>query len=119
MSNDRDMVLQNLFKEADEQLDDSAFTGQVVKRTYGLIIRLGSLAAFTALVVLAGMLAFDYSPLLVVQGITEVMTTPVFVMEGWAGWFLTPVNNIAGVLILGFKGFRLLYKKGLCGSKFS
>ena len=58
MSNDRDMVLQNLFNEADERLDDVAFTSQVVKRTYKLLIRLGLLAACMALVVLAGMVAW-------------------------------------------------------------
>ncbi|MGD9021606.1 MAG: hypothetical protein PVF46_07390 [Lysobacterales bacterium] len=114
MSNDRDMVLQNLFNEADERLDDVAFTSQVVKRTYKLLIRLGLLAACTALVVLAGMVAFGLSPWVVAQGLSEVLTTPVFdVGGGWADWILTPVNNIAGVLVLGFKGLRMLYKKAL------
>ena len=119
MNNDRDMVLQNLFNEANEKLDDSGFTSQVVKRTYKLLIRLGLLLVCTALVLLAGMLIFDISPLVVVQGVTEALTTPVFdAGDGWAGWLLTPINNIAGVLVLGFKSFRILHKKVLRGSSF-
>jgi|GEM_PF-1904234 len=118
MNNDRDMVLQNLFNEADKQLDDDVFTSQVVKRTYTLVVRLGLLVVCTALVVLAGMLVFDISPLVVVQGISGALTTPMFELGGWTGWVLTPINNIAGVLILGFKGFRVLYKKALRGSSF-
>jgi hypothetical protein len=117
MNNDRDLVLQELFNQADEQLDDGEFTGQVVKRTYKLLIRLGLLLVCTALVVLAGMLVFDISPLVVVQGIAEVLPTPMFEVGGWTGWLLTPVNNIAGVFVLGFKGFRVLYKKVLRGSR--
>ena len=88
MSNDRDLVLQELFNEADEQFDGNAFTARVVKRTYGLLIRLVFVAVCLAVVVLAGMLLFDYSPLMVAQGISEVLTTPVFELGGgWAGWY--------------------------------
>jgi len=117
MNNDRDMVLQNLFNEADKQLDDDTFTSQVVKRTYKLVVRLGLLLVCTALVVLAGMLLFDISPLVVAQGISEALTTPMFEVGGWTGWVLTPINNIAGVFVIGFKGFRVLYKKVLRGSR--
>jgi hypothetical protein len=116
MNNDRDMVLQNLFNEADKQLDDDAFTSQVVKRTYKLLIHLGLLVASTAMVVLAGMLVFDYSPIMVAQSISATLTTPMFEVGGWPGWVLTPINNIAGVFVIGFKGFRVLYKKVLRGS---
>jgi len=119
MSNDRDMVLQSLFNEANEQLDDNAFTSQVVKRTYKLVIRLGLLVVCTSLLALVVMLVFDLSPSEMAQGISEVFTTPMFELDGWAGWILTPVNNIAGVLIIGFKGFRLLHKMVLRGSSFS
>ena len=118
MSNDRDMVLQNLFNEANEQLEDSTFTSQVVKRTYKLVIRLGLLVVCTVLLALAVMLVFDLSPLQMAQGISEVLTTPMFNLgDGWAGWILTPINNIAGVFVIGFKGFRILYKKVLRGSR--
>ena len=119
MNNDRDLVLQDLFSKANEQLDDSGFTSQVVKRTYSLVIRLGLLAVGTALVGLAGMLVFNYSPLGVARGVSEVLTMPVFdAGDGWTGWIMTPVNNIAGVLVIGFKGFRILHKKALRGSSF-
>lgn len=120
MSIHHDPVLQSLFTEADEKLDDAEFTPKVIRRTYGLVIRLGLLAVGIALLGLAGLLVMGLSPLAVAQGLSETFTTPVFeVGSGWAGWLLTPINNIAGVLILGFKGYRILYKKVLRESRFS
>ena len=45
MTNEHDVVLQGFFDEAEQELDSGDFTRNVVRRTYGLIVRLGLLAA--------------------------------------------------------------------------
>ena len=112
MTNDRDAVLLELFTEADTTLDNDAFTESVLKRTYGLVIRLGLMAAGIVVVVLASALLMGLSPLAVAQQLSDVLTTSLVDLgAGWAGWILAPVNSIGGALIIGAKGARMLYKR--------
>jgi len=112
MSNNHDVVLQNLFEEAQQNLDGSDFTPRVIKRTYGLVIRIGVMVLSISLVLLAGIVVLGISPFELAQEISAVMNISLFDLgEGWGSWILAPVNNIAGVLILGAKSMRMLYKK--------
>ena len=112
MTNDRDAVLLELFTEADSTLDDGAFTESVLKRTYGLVIRLGLFAVGIAVVVLAGAVVMGLSPLSAAQQLSNVLTTSLVELgEGWMAWILAPINSIGGALIIGAKGARVLYKR--------
>ena len=114
MTNDRDAVLLELFTEADRTLDDGAFTESVLKRTYGLVVRLGLLAVGIAIVVLASALVMGLSPWTVAQQLSNVLTTSLIDLgEGWAAWILAPVNSIGGALVISAKGARMLYKRFL------
>ena len=114
MTNDRDAVLLELFTEADTALEGGAFTESVLKRTYGLVIRLGLVAAAVVTVVLASALVMGLSPWLVAQQLSNVLTTSLIEMgEGWMAWVLAPINSIGGALIIAAKGARMLYKRVL------
>jgi hypothetical protein len=112
MNNDCDAVLIELFTEADKTLDDGAFTQKVLKRTYGLVIRLGLLAMGIAAVVLAGAVVMGLVPLSVAQQLSNVLTTSLIELgEGWAAWVLAPINSIGGALVISAKVARVLYKR--------
>ena len=112
MTNDRDAVLLELFTKADTTLDDDAFTESVLKRTYGLVMRLGLFAVGIVVVVLASALVMGLSPLTVAQQLSNVLTTSLIELgEGWMAWVLAPINSIGGALIIAAKGARMLYKR--------
>lgn len=120
MNNEHEMVLQDLFTAADTKLEDGVFTQKVIRQTYKVFLWLGLMAAGMVLVFLLSLLVLGLSPLDVVQGLTAAISTPVFTVGNeWAAWALAPVNNIGGVLVLGFKGFRIVQKKVLRGNAFS
>jgi hypothetical protein len=49
-----------------------------------------------------------------VQQVSLVFTISLFDLgDGWVAWALSPVNNIAGVLLLSVKAIRILRKRAL------
>jgi len=112
MNNDHDAVLQTLFTDARKDLEGEAFTARVIARTRGLKIRFATGLAAVA-VVLLGCIAFFAAPIIEIsQPVTQVLTTSLFDLgEGSLAWFLSPVNNIASLLILVAKGLRVAWKR--------
>ena len=111
----RDPVLESLFASSPVELDDrdgQVFTARVMSKTrrvvYGLVIAVAGLAALLLITaLLLGMPIMDLT-----QGITGVLATSLFDLgDGWTAWIFTPVNNIASLLVLSLKLFRVMWKK--------
>ena len=117
---DRDPLLQSLFAEAEQELDGSALTAQVMARTrsFRLMLLAGSASALLLLLagvrLVFGVPLFDFAVL-----ISEVLATPLVNLgEGWLALLLLPVNTIASLLVIMFKALRAFQKK-VTGASFS
>jgi len=117
---DRDPLLQSLFAEAEQELDGSALTAQVMARTRSFRLTLLAGGAFALVLLLAtarlvfGVPLFDFAVL-----ISEVLATPLVNLgEGWLALLLLPVNTIASLLVIMFKALRVFQKK-VAGASFS
>lgn len=115
MTDHRDPVLQSLFAASQVQLSDQdgkLFTARVMAKTRKLFY--GSVTAVIALAVLliasAWLLGIPIRE--VVDNLTQTLATTLFDFgDGWVSWVLMPVNNIAGLLVLILKIFRMIWKK--------
>jgi hypothetical protein len=107
MSEDRDPALQALFAGAQRDLEGSAFTAQVMTRSRFLRYRLAAPWVLAALSLLFSVWYFalpaDFSLLIARALTTELLDLG----SGWLSWVLAPVNNIASLLILGYRVMRL------------
>ena len=112
MVDDRNLFLQTLFAEANEELEGESFTLKVMaqsrKQRYQTMVSWFSLAAMmlTSAVLLAAPLQ-EFAQLL-----TFVFTrTLVDLGGGWLTWLLSPVNNIGSLVIVGGRALRVGWKK--------
>lgn len=110
---DRDPLLQSLFREAEQELDGTLLTEQVMARTRSLRLLLLAGGASAALVLLGGawlllgIPLFDFAVL-----ISGVLATPIFDLgDGWLALLLLPVNTLASLLVLLFKALRGFQKR--------
>jgi hypothetical protein len=117
---DRDPLLQSLFAEAEQELDGSALTAQVMARTRSFRLTLLAGGASALLLLLAGArLVFDVPLFDFAVLISEVLATPLVNLgEGWLALLLLPVNTIASLLVIMFKALRVFQKK-VAGASFS
>lgn len=109
----RDPLLQSLFDDAEQELDGTQLTAQVMARTrsYRLLLLTGGASGALALLagawLLFGVPLFDFAVLL-----SEVLATPLFNFgEGWLALLLLPVNTVASLLVLLFKALRMFQKR--------
>lgn len=111
MTDDRDPFLQTLFAEAQHDLDAEAFTSQVMAQTRSRRYRtLAGLAC--AALILAAVAWYLAIPLEFAQLITQLLAiTLVDLGDSWLAWLFSPVNNIAGLLIISVKAIRVARKK--------
>ena len=112
MTDDRDPVLSSLFASSVVDKDDKEFTKHVVAKTRSLRYKIvvGLLAVALILVAIAWLLGLPFQE--VAQLITQGLTTSLVDLgDGWLAWSLSPVNNVASVLILSLKAIRMLRKK--------
>ena len=112
MNEDRDPALQALFAEANDDLDPNPFTSNVMEhvsnRKVSLLIRVGAvLAALIAILVLLPVDLLSLSVLIVQGFATEIVSLG----NGYAAWILAPINNVASVIVLSFKGVRMAIKR--------
>ena len=115
MDEERDPILQNLFAESQHDLDGAAFIASVMARSRFLRIRRflpwigGTLALLVGLLLLVPLQEFG---VLIALYVTDVLTiTLVDLGEGWLALVLSPVNNIASLIVLGVKALRMGRKK--------
>jgi hypothetical protein len=118
MSDDRDPKLQNLFAEAQPDLDAEEFVAGVMTRTRNL--RVGFLAGLVCVALVLGSIAWLLAiPQELVPLIAQVMASSLIDLgDGWVAWMFLPVNNIGSVLVLTVKAIRVLRKK-LIGAQFA
>lgn len=112
MTDDRDPRLQALFADAQGELDGEEFVTGVMAKTRKpkqlLIVVLSGLA----LLLVAGTWLFSLPAFEISQVIATALTTTLIDLgEGWAAWILSPVNNIASLVVLSLKGIRMIQKK--------
>ena len=116
MNDERDPILKALFAEAQHDLDDQAFTSLAMTRTRGREYRLLAYGISGVLIVAAGAWFFSI-PLEFAQLLAQALsTTLVDLGNSWLAFLLSPVNNIASLLLLGGKAIRIVRKKILRGS---
>jgi hypothetical protein len=112
MTEERDPILQQLFTEARQDLDDEVFTARVMQRSRFARYQTaaGWLAAALILVVGAGVLftPLQEFALLVGQGLTTAL---IDLGDGWWALVVAPINSVASVLVLLVKGTRMAMTK--------
>ena len=114
MTNEWDAQLQTLFADSKNELDGEGFTDRVVAGTFSRRNRLIAGIAGMALVLAICIWVFNVPVWELVQQVSLVFTINLFDLgEGWVAWALSPVNNIAGVLLLSVKAIRILRKRAL------
>lgn len=112
MSEQKDTHLQALFADANESLMDDDFTRQVMRLTYKR--KLQWYLAGATVIALTLLVASQFlQPLqTVVLLITDVLSIELIDLgDNAAAWILTPVNNLATVLVVLAKGLRMSWKK--------
>jgi len=109
----RDPLLQSLFNDAEQELDGTVLTAQVMARTrsYRLLLLTGGASGVLALLagawLLFGVPLFDFAVLL-----SGALATPLFDLgEGWLALLLLPVNTVASLLVLLFRALRIIQKR--------
>lgn len=109
---DHDPIIQSLFNEAEPTLDGEVFTSQVMARTDKLKFRIIAGLICIALIVAVStwLLALPIQELS--QLITQLLaTTLVELGDSTLAWVLSPVNNVAGLLVLSAKVARMIWKR--------
>jgi len=116
MADDRDPLLQNLFTEAQQELDGEEFTVRVMSQTRKLSYR--ATAAWVCATLVVAVCAWIFAlPLEVAQLVTQLLTTTLIDLgDSWLAWAFSPVNNIAALFVLCVKGIRVFRKKLISAS---
>ena len=111
MTDDRDPLLQNLFAEAEQELEAEVFTSSVLAQTRAFRYRImagWSLAALT-LAFIALLLDIPQElPQLIAQSLTATL---VDLGDSWLSWLFSPINNIASLIVLSVKALHVAMKK--------
>jgi len=112
MTEDRDPMLQAMFSEASPELDGEAFIADVMARSRFTRYRMavGSLAVAAILVAVAGVVLVPVQELgaILAQGLTMAL---IDVGEGWWSLIMSPINSVAGLLVLLVKMVRMAMKR--------
>jgi len=112
MTDERDPRLQALFADTQGELDGEEFVTRVMAQTRKpKQLLIAGLAGLTLLLI-AGIWLFSLPAFAITQVIATALTTTLIDLgEGWLAWILSPINNIASLLILSLKGLRMIQKK--------
>lgn len=120
MTSNQDQLLQSVFAEARQDLNDEALTTSIVSRTRNFSWLVATAAISIAILLLAATwLVFGMPLLEFALLISQLLALELFELgEGWLGLALMPVNNIASLLVISAKAIHLAWKK-LIGSSFA
>lgn len=111
-ADDHDLLLQSLFVEEQPVLDGEVFTACLVAKIRKLRYRPVAGLAGVALVMAVVVWLFAIPTREVAQFIAQGLTLTILDLgEGWLSWVLSPVNNLAGLLVLSVKAIRVARKK--------
>lgn len=111
MTDERDPLLQSLFADAQHDLDGDAFTAAVMAQTR--FVRYRRVAPWVGVVLMLAAGAWYLTvPLEFAQLIAQALTmTLINLGDGWLAWIVSPINNIAALLVLMVKAIRVARKK--------
>ena len=107
-----DPLLQELFNEASQELEDDAFTDRVIAKTRR--IKRKVIIAVTGITL--GLLACAWLFALPLQEfgllVVDGLMTPLFTVgEGWLAWVTAPINTVGSLLVIMAKISRMAWKK--------
>jgi hypothetical protein len=113
MTQYRDQALENLFSEANRELEGEAITAQVMASTRNRLVTLAAGGiTVTLAVLLIGWYLFSGPLLEFAVLISQFLTNPLVDLgEGWLALALMPVNNFASITVLLAKGAMMGWKK--------
>ena len=113
MTNNQDQMLQSVFADARQDLDDKALTASIIAKTRKLYYLLAAGGIAVTVLLLAGTWLIFGMPLLEFAIlISQFMTMALFDLgEGWLALALMPVNNIASLVLVSVKAIHLGWKK--------
>lgn len=113
MSEYREPSLENLFAEANRDLEGEAITAQVMARTRNRLVTLAVGGISVSLVaLLIGWYLFAGPLLEFAVLISQFLTNPLVELgEGWLALALMPINNFASITVLLAKGAMMGWKK--------
>ena len=112
MNEDRDPVLQALFVDAQQDLKSEEFVAGVMTRVQQLKQRViaGATGATVLALVIALLLSVPVFDLAFVA--TDALAIEIIsIGNSTAAWLLAPINNIATMIVVLFKGLRMGMKK--------
>ena len=120
ITNNQDQMLQSVFAEARQDLDDKALTDSIMAKTRKFYYLLAGGSIAVAALLLAGTWLIFGIPLLEFAVlISQFMTMALFDLgEGWLALALMPVNNIASLMVISAKAIHMGWKK-LIGASFT
>lgn len=112
-TNERDPVLQQLFIDAKQDLEDESITAGVMARTQRLKVRLlGGAVLGGLLILLISWLAFAGPLLEFALLVSGFLATPLVELgEGWLALAIMPINTVASVVALAGKAAWSLYRR--------
>lgn len=112
MTEDHDPLLQSLFTESQAVSTDDEFTENVMTKTYARrrkVIAAGVIAS--ALLILYTVLFGAPLQEFIILIAQFLSTELIDVGESWLALIVSPLNSVAGLVVLLFKGFLTLQKK--------
>ena len=117
MTEQLDPGLLEMFARPAPEVEDVEFTAGVVAKTRSLKYRVlsGLVLVVLAILLSAWLLAIPVQEF--IQLVARAITTPLYNLgDGWLGWALSPVNNVASVLVISARLLRVAWKRRLDAS---
>ena len=113
MTNNSDQLLQSVFAEARQNLDDEALTNRIVARTRRVLYIALASALTIAVAFLIGFWFIFGLPLLEFAVLISQFLTQAIVDlgEGWLALVFMPLNNIASLVLITARAIHLGWKK--------
>jgi hypothetical protein len=112
MTNDRDPALRSLFQTAREEIQDEAFTTQVMSQIEQR--RRRTITGWVGIALVLAPCAWLLGTVLqdAVLLLTQVLPSTLVDLDNrWLTQLLAPVNSISGLVALGVLGLRALFRK--------
>lgn len=115
ITNSQDQLLQSVFAEARQDLEDETLTKRIMAKTRRVLYMLAAAALSLAVVLLTGVWLIFGMPLLEFAVLISQFLTMALIDlgEGWLALVLMPLNNIASLIVITAKAIHLGWKKVL------
>lgn len=113
MTEHRNQILENMFIEANRELEGDVITAQVMAGTRNRLVRMAAVALTgTVIALLIAWYVFAGPLLEFAVLLSNFLTNPLVDLgDGWLGLAFMPVNNVASLSVAGLKLAHLAWKK--------